>query len=283
MKKLIAHAVEVVEVEAGLPRKDREFQLHKFVSREEDSELRKSWHKKREFLPIRPILAAGDDITFVCEGRLGVYFAAKIMEYFEENQIGDLTVTACAGVAICKTHYPFFKAYSLAEELIHQSKVAAKLKENRGDDDAIASWFHFLALPSGFNGDLEDVLESQFSTHGKPLLSGPYRLKGDNSLDTLLALKGHYLEGKKYGTQSTKVPVWPRSKIMEMREAFRLDSITQTLFVKQAEARGLYLHEDQDTLFSAGEDSPQHLIYDMIELIDFYPQKLPQPCNSPSV
>lgn len=38
----------------------------------------------KKILPIRPIIIGGDDITFVSDGRLGIYFAKIFMEKFEE-------------------------------------------------------------------------------------------------------------------------------------------------------------------------------------------------------
>lgn len=262
MKKLIAEVVRLMdldEADAVKRNTDREFPLD-----ESDGKL---------ILPIRPILAAGDDITLVCEGRLGGHLAAKVLEYFEEHQIGDLVVSACAGVAICKTHYPFFKAYHLAEELIHLSKETAKRPENRGENGKVNSWLHFLAMPSGFNGDLEDVIKSQFTVNGQPLLCGPYPLKGlAGSYDQLVRRLNYYLQiGEDKG--------WPRSKLMEMRDTFRLDESSQKLFIKEADARGLSFFGESapDVLLKEKNDKPEppeHMIYDLIQLADFYPDIL---------
>ena len=34
-----------------------------------------------KYLPLRPLILGGDDITFVCEGRLGLYFTEKFCGY----------------------------------------------------------------------------------------------------------------------------------------------------------------------------------------------------------
>ena len=48
----------------------------------------------RKILPVRPIIIGGDDITFVCDGRLGVHFAEKFIEFLKKE---DETLSACAG------------------------------------------------------------------------------------------------------------------------------------------------------------------------------------------
>lgn len=275
MRQLITHTIALLEGQPD-PGKGgkKEFDLQEFEPPKNASKEVFAL-KGRKILPIRPILAAGDDITFVCEGRLGVYLAAQVIKTFEASEFDETKLSACAGVTICKTHYPFFKAYSLAEELIQVSKREAKREARqlgeKGKQVPVASWLHFLAVPSGFNGDLEDVLESQFTTHGKHLLSGPYRIRGENSLDEIIALMDCYQpQGEGKG--------WPRSKLMEMRGAFRKSSTSQRLFVEQAKARGLKFHrEDLKELYQEGITTPGHLIYDAIELIDFYPQNHPQP------
>jgi hypothetical protein len=263
MKKLIEEVVRLMdldEADATRHQKDREFDLEK----DEEGKL---------ILPIRPILAAGDDITLVCEGRLGTHLAAEILKYFEGHKIEEMTVSACAGVAICKTHYPFFKAYHLAEELIQLSKEIAKKPENRGENGKIHSWLHFLAMPSGFNGDLDDVFESQFMVNEQYLLAGPYRLKdATRSYQELVVRLKHYDQGD-------EGKGWPRSKLMEMRDTFRLDESSQKLFLKEAAARGLDLYGDSPPKVLLPDKSPEiktapHLIYDLLQLADFYPDVL---------
>ena len=71
-------------------------------------------HKWR--LPFRPIVFGGDDLTFVCDGRLGLSLATEYMRQFTDKT-KDLpdkrgSLTASAGIAIVKSHYPFARAYS---------------------------------------------------------------------------------------------------------------------------------------------------------------------------
>jgi hypothetical protein len=78
------------------------------------------------YLPMRPIVYGGDDVTLVCEGRLGLPIAAELIKAFGKIELPDeKPIYACAGVAIVHSHYPFARAYALSEELCHKAKKAA--------------------------------------------------------------------------------------------------------------------------------------------------------------
>jgi hypothetical protein len=84
-------------------------------------------------LPLRPILLGGDDLTFVCDGRIALDLAAAALGEFEKNPIphlgeggGERKLTACAGVALVKAHAPFHRSYDLAEGLCASSKQARR-------------------------------------------------------------------------------------------------------------------------------------------------------------
>jgi hypothetical protein len=72
----------------------------------------------KTLLPFRPLVYGGDDITFVCDGRIALDLACACLRSFHEKS----GFHACAGVALCKSHYPFYRAYALAEQLCRNSK-----------------------------------------------------------------------------------------------------------------------------------------------------------------
>lgn len=88
-----------------------------FTSKGSGFEIHKDKDDGKLYLPIRSIVLSGDDITFVTEGRLGVHLAAKFTGYFtacfaEEHAGNDEPpFSACAGVVITRTKYPFFRGY----------------------------------------------------------------------------------------------------------------------------------------------------------------------------
>lgn len=87
------------------------------------------------YLPVRPIISGGDDLTLVCDGRIGLSLTARYLEAFEaEARAAELQgVTASAGVALVKSHFPFARAYDLSEQLAGSAK---QLRREIGDGDA---------------------------------------------------------------------------------------------------------------------------------------------------
>ncbi|MCW5925085.1 MAG: hypothetical protein KIS77_22405 [Saprospiraceae bacterium] len=213
---------------------------------------------ERRILPIRPLILGGDDITFVCEGRLGVHLAEKLLEYMAETPINEKHISACAGVAIVHTKYPFYKAYQLAEDLIGRAK-----KASREHND---SWLDYMISTGGFSGSLDEIIKDQFTVAGKGTLkNGPYCVdRGDSSMKALLEGMIRFQKG------SGGYEKWPRNKIKDLRDALRRDEAYQTYFLNELQARGLKLPNGKEKLWD-GDKTPY---YDMIELLDFYPESL---------
>ena len=120
-------------------------------------------------LPFRPILQGGDDVTFVCDGRLGICLATGYLnKFYEQTQVflqkqpdfrrllnDQPYFTGCAGVAIVKAHYPFRHAYALAEELLKSAK-----KIGRQDAGYNALDFHIVTETSCIR--LEETRHNQY-------------------------------------------------------------------------------------------------------------------------
>ncbi|MBW4652150.1 MAG: hypothetical protein KME20_03725 [Kaiparowitsia implicata GSE-PSE-MK54-09C] len=91
--------------------------------------------KKDGAVPVVPLILGGDDLTVVCDGHYALEFTREFLQAFEQqtkahNSIAPIAkaafgvdrLSACAGVAIVKRHFPFSVAYSLAAELIRSAK-----------------------------------------------------------------------------------------------------------------------------------------------------------------
>lgn len=128
----------------------------------------------RTYLPFRPLVFGGDDVTFVCDGRLGLTLAARYLELFEsESRARDMDLYACAGIAVVKTHYPFARAYGLAEALTKSAKQHAR-GEAEGKISAL-DW-HFAA--GGLLGKLQDIREREYTVPAGSLTLRPLSLRG---------------------------------------------------------------------------------------------------------
>lgn len=75
-------------------------------------------------IPIRPIILAGDDVCFVTKGSIGLECSRIFLEELSSitNEQDNTKYSACAGVAIVHSKFPFYKAYNLSEELCSNAK-----------------------------------------------------------------------------------------------------------------------------------------------------------------
>lgn len=221
-------------------------------------------------LPIRPMIVGGDDVVFVCEGRLGVHLAERYVHHFrvEMRPIAaqrGVEVNACAGIAVVKTKYPFYRAYLLAEGLMRKAKEAVP-------EHGPSSWLAFLVASSGFNGELDEILQQQYQFGELDLYGGPYQLDGDRK--PLAALKKDIQHLQR----------WPRNKVMELREMITQPKDVQGYFLDTLRSRRLLLPgQSADYLDKKGPIPPLReadfgRYLDMIDLMDFYPKDL-LPCN----
>ncbi len=211
------------------------------------------------FLPIRPVILGGDDVTFVCHGKLGIWFAEKFVEKFTSNTFtkGDLTIpySCCAGVAIVKEKYPFYRAYQMAESLC----ISAK-KKNKTEG---GNWIDFQFAYSGLGNSLDEIREFQYSdlSDSASIISRPYRLDENNGNAGLDQLKILALSLNKS---------LPKSKIKGLREALNRDDESMKEYIEHLKNQ----HEDFKFEFF-GNGAPENLpFFDLIELIEVYPVNL---------
>jgi len=132
------------------------------------------------FLPLRPILLGGDDLTFVCDGRIALDLAAAALREFEARQIphlgeagGERTLAACAGAALVKAHAPFHRSYALAESLCASGKrTRHDVNQQRQVDTGC--WLDWHAGPTRPAEAVEDLRRGEYQ--GGHLTMRPYPL-----------------------------------------------------------------------------------------------------------
>lgn len=212
----------------------------------------------KKILPIRPIILGGDDITFVSDGKLGIYFAKLFIEFFEKKNVSDRkNLTACAGVSIIKTKYPFYRGYRLAEELCGNAK---KVRKNNND---VSSLLDFHISTGGLAGCLAEIRGKYFNVPQGNLLFRPYKIinnfSDEQSFNLLIKNTG-------------KLKKLPRNKIHELRKILTLSKEASNQFVEEVKFRGRALpgipgKGYEISLFENGRTP----YFDMIELMEFYP------------
>ena len=223
------------------------------------------------FLPIRPLIIGGDDVTFICPAKTAILFTKTLMENLNsltpENSPEHLTqeisrkIDCCAGIAILPTAYPFFRGYQLAEQVCDSSKA-----EMRRNKNSASSWLDFAILHGEQAPTLNQIRENDYSGSLGNLHFGPYTLDEDKSV------RRKNIENLLSATkQFSKMP---SGKMKELRavlargeddiKRFLVQLNHQNLKMPEIEDWKNYLHE---SLFGDEKTTPY---VDAIELTDFY-------------
>ena len=149
--------------------------------------------KKSKAEAFRKIISAGDDITFVCNARIALSCVEEFMKSLGEEY------TACAGVYVTHTHFPFSRAYEYSEQLCSNAKKLSR--DNPGN------YVDFHINYGGILNDLETIRETQYTVAGQSLVGRPYDL--NNNIDELFGMLNEF-----------KVRNIARTKLKGLREAF---------------------------------------------------------------
>ena len=237
----------------------------------------KSLRNPEAVFPLRPIVYGGDDLTFVCDGRVGLHLAALYLKKFKgEIPIMDSSefVSACAGVVIVPTKFPFARAYQFAEELCGLAK-AERRKKNRTQGTDTGSWLDFQIIQEGATKSIKGVRETQYLTiTGQKLHKRPYQVpetwNDSTKSDTFIQILKWF--------QSSK---WPRSRAKNLLQALVQGPSATKRFLDGVAWRGIELplgnqyRDGWETQESDpnGRDNDRNAstpCYDPIEAIDFY-------------
>lgn len=245
-------------------------------------QLKQNEKNKKWWLPFRPIVFGGDDVTFVCDGRLGLALAAEFLKEFvgqnknlQDGANGQLITrgaTACAGAAIVKTHYPFARAYALAEDLCQ----SAKAHRAASGDTACLDW-HF-AL-SGLAGGIDEIRAREYKTRFGELVMRP--VVTDTGKTPAL---GSWQATEKW-TRKFQSQEWMerRNKVKAFRDALRQGAEAVKRFrtiygiralpgdvVVSGGFNGTFQEDGWVTQVVAGQEISRAAYFDALELADWY-------------
>lgn len=181
---------------------------------------------EKDFIPIRPIVLGGDDLTVVCRADLALKYTETFIKEFEnqtkeklgeiitDNKVfekGDIKdrLTACAGIAYVKSSYPFYYAYELAETLCSVAKKDAKAGL---DGELPKSCLMFHKVQDSFTEDWSAIVKRELMPQENISFEfGPYYI-GDakDNRWTLKELmeKAKALEGKEGNAVKSHLRNW---------------------------------------------------------------------------
>ena len=243
-----------------------------------------------KFLPIRPLIIGGDDVTFFCPAKTAILFTKTLMENLfadtpedaPEHLTGQISrhMDACAGIAILPTKYPFFRGYELAEQLCDAAKKSMRQlaqKDLRG-----SSWLDFAILHGEQAPTLEQIRSTEYRGARGNLHFGPYRVCNDEApykrdrlynLENLLSCTKQFLISKKNNPPPSAIA---NNKIKELRLVLQRGEDDAQKFLQQLEVQGKKLPNVPDwdnfldTLWHKGATP----YVDAIELMDFYSEEV---------
>lgn len=145
-------------------------------------------HKKY----VTPIVSAGDDLCLILDARIAIDAAANIIENIrvKSMEVEEIRkrmkhgLTACVGVAIVKTGYPFFDAYKEAEKMCKNAKrYLHKIKSEDKKHFSIIDW----KIVQGSNIEANDFLDNikikNEKYHIKPLIVDEHKSYYDSTKD----------------------------------------------------------------------------------------------------
>lgn len=163
---------------------------------------------KNNKIPFRPIVFGGDDVTFVCDGRLGLALAKEYLTNYgnqdlEEGRDVKEKAVGRAGIAITPSHFPFSRGYELAEELSGYAKLVGEDGKKQSLD------WHF-----GTNGIVEsikDIRQRGYKVNENDLTMRPVRLSDPTEYDfeTFEFLIKEFQVGEKWASRRNKVKALP--------------------------------------------------------------------------
>ncbi|MBD3351592.1 MAG: hypothetical protein GF364_08915 [Candidatus Lokiarchaeota archaeon] len=138
----------------------------------EDSNNNGEFHlfnqNNKQCLPFRPLILSGDDITFITHGKLGIYLVERFFKNlmnqpFKPNKVESMPLSACAGILIVKSHFPFNKAYSLTEQICKNAKLKSRIMKENYNLTNNLYWFDFQIIQSNDPLSLQKYRETQYN------------------------------------------------------------------------------------------------------------------------
>ena len=223
--------------------------------------------QQKNIFPLRPIVYGGDDLTFVCDGRIGLDLAAYYLQKFANEAItvfGESRyIDACAGVAIVPTKFPFARAYGFADELCGSAKTRRR-EVNRNMEEKSGSWLDFQIIQEGITGSVSTLRNTQYrSLEGQAMHQRPYRVPDEWKIfvDILRIFQSQQ---------------WPRSRAKNLLQVLAQGPTGTERFIEGTHWRGTILPDVDGVDANAkskgwtGGDDPKTPYFDPLEALDFY-------------
>lgn len=232
---------------------------------------------------IRKIIVAGDDITFVCNGKLALAAVeAFVDDVTKKVMFGDDTnsenvkkygMSVCAGIAYVHSHFPFSTAYQVAEACCDSAKTRAKQDANK-EGDRIGNWVDFQICKDVQNVDLEKNREKDYRVASDEwLLRRPYYMATHRENNEYFHMNNmnesysfeKFKDSYAYFTDEDKMPSALAKKFRNTYPLGR-DAIEElVIFAKSRKKLG-----DEPAYIKDSDNEYVAAWYDALEMMDMY-------------
>lgn len=228
---------------------------------------------------IRLLVAAGDDITFICNASVAMaaveYFCRSISNkvlYQEKGKKEDFDTygfSVCVGIAYVNSHFPFHAGYEIAEACCDNAKKRAK-KNTVGD--RVGNWVDFQICRSLQAVDIKATRKKEYQLYdGSELCLRPYYIKvrENDALNTQCEKYDFQIfkDSYQYFSDTAKMP---RSMAKEFRNTYPLGKHEMEALISFADSRGRTMPEKKKEAFEIVEGQNTAMWYDALELMDYY-------------
>lgn len=156
----------------------------------------------------RKVIADGDDLTFICNARFAMEYVRAYLKSVQNYHVrngSEWEYSSCAGICIFHSHYPFARAYSMAEQACDNAKRKVHDRATAESDQSSGNggfpeegWADFHYIHNGIGGNLDSVRKQQGTAEhmARPWLIAGGRAGDGSRFDSLTELNRILLEYK---------------------------------------------------------------------------------------
>jgi hypothetical protein len=227
----------------------------------------------KTYFPMRPLIFGGDDLTFICDARISLAFTALYLkELLKKDETGKFKyelkdgepLYARAGIAIVKSHYPFSRAYNLAEELGKSAKEPINKIDSETKKVAAIDWH---VAMSGLLGDLEEIRKREYTVPEGSLNMRPLSIERSDEWQT-------YEVFEKITTDFQNSEDWKdkRNKIKAFRDVLRggKKQVEKFLTLYSLESKMPKVPSNVSAIETTGWHENKCGYFDAIEMLDLF-------------
>jgi hypothetical protein len=248
--------------------------LAKFVASERCSFENKYYDEKHGKCKryIRTVISSGDDITFICNARTAISLCEIFLNKLSK---GTNHFTACAGIAIINSHFPFHAGYELAEQCCAEAKnrakeAARKQAEAAGSEREAGNYMDFQICKSIMTAT--DLTRSRRENYELPdgtrLLARPYCADAGLPETGLPETDPHSLSFFKQAHKHFSGDKFPNNVAKNLRNAYSQGETAANAVFRKMTSRGHTLPGGSKELYA--NNTKEAPYFDALEMLELF-------------